>query len=168
MAPAFCKCRFLANVGVAGLRQSFPASSSCDCTNAKKHESKRRWLWNDSCSCKMKIVEGKNFVTRVKKLHGMMGKFKILSSNRDSQLPGSANLNVGSGRVASVQPMLGDANDDGLLENLDISFFASSLLNRPLYEIRFPNLDPDVVLDMNDHGVFNNLYTAGFGAVLGF
>ena len=58
--------------------------------------------------------------------------------------------------------ILGDANDDGVLNNLDINSFVLALTNPVQYQAMFPNVDPDVVLDMNDDGVFDNLDIAGF------
>ena len=64
--------------------------------------------------------------------------------------------------------LLGDANGDGVVNNIDISSFALALFNRPAYEMMFPTLDPDEVLDMNGDEIFNNLDIAGFASALGF
>ena len=62
--------------------------------------------------------------------------------------------------------ILGDANDDGVLNNLDIAWFVLALVDPSAYQAMFPDVDPDVVLDMNGDGVFNNLDIAGFVAAL--
>lgn len=64
------------------------------------------------------------------------------------------------------EPVLGDANDDGELNNLDIASFVLALTNLPAYQTIFPKVDPDVQLDMDGSGVFNNLDIAGFVAEL--
>ena len=64
--------------------------------------------------------------------------------------------------------LLGDANGNGVVNNLDIGPFATALFNPSMYQIIYPNLDPDVVLDMNGSGEFNNLDIAGFARALGF
>ena len=69
-------------------------------------------------------------------------------------------------RVAML--VLGDANGDGVLDNLDISAFGLALFNPTAYAAAYPGVDTDVVLDMNNDGVFNNFDIAGFGAALGF
>ena len=61
---------------------------------------------------------------------------------------------------------LGDANGDGVFDNLDIASFVLALTNPVAYQAMFPDVDPNVVLDMNDDGVFNNLDIAGFVAAL--
>ena len=68
----------------------------------------------------------------------------------------------------TVVPLLGDANGDGIVNNLDSMAFATALFNRSLYVSMYPNLDPDVVLDMNGSGELNNLDINGFAAALGF
>ena len=62
--------------------------------------------------------------------------------------------------------MLGDANDDGVFNNVDIASFVLALTNPVAYQAMFPDVDPDVVLDMNGDGVFNNGDIAGFVAAL--
>ena len=64
--------------------------------------------------------------------------------------------------------VLGDANGDGVVNNLDIAAFSLAVLNRPAYLSVYPNSDPESVLDMNGDGSLNNLDIVGFGAVLGF
>jgi hypothetical protein len=61
---------------------------------------------------------------------------------------------------------LGDANGDGVLNNLDIASFVLALTKPIAYQAMFPDVDPDLVLDMNCDGVFNNLDIAGFVAAL--
>ena len=61
---------------------------------------------------------------------------------------------------------LGDANDDGLLSNLDIASFVLALTNPVAYQAMHPNVDPDIVLDMNGDGFFSNLDIADFVAAL--
>ena len=63
---------------------------------------------------------------------------------------------------------LGDANGDGVLDNLDIAPFALALFDLPLYLIQFPGVAPDVVLDMNNDGIFDNLDITDFATALGF
>ena len=65
-------------------------------------------------------------------------------------------------------PVMGDANGDGLVNNLDIGAFSLALFSRSTYVAMFPATDPDSVLDMNNDGAFNNLDIAGFAAALGF
>ena len=62
--------------------------------------------------------------------------------------------------------VLGDANDDGEFNNLDIAAFVLALTDIVTYQAMFPNVDPEVVLDMNDDGKFNNLDIADFVAAL--
>ncbi len=69
-----------------------------------------------------------------------------------------------SGRPLEFQ--LGDANDDGVLDNFDISWFVLALTNPAAFQAAFPDVDPDVVLDMNGDGGFDNLDIASFVAVL--
>ena len=65
--------------------------------------------------------------------------------------------------VLSIVPItLGDANDDGVLNNLDIAWFVLALANRSAYEAMFPDVDPVYVLDMNQDGALNNLDIADF------
>ena len=75
---------------------------------------------------------------------------------------------VGLQLSAIEADLLGDANDDGLVNNQDIFAFALALFNRPMYESMFPDSDPVVVLDMNCDGKFNNQDIFGFAAALGF
>ena len=62
--------------------------------------------------------------------------------------------------------ILGDANGDGILNNLDIASFALALFNPVAYAVAFPEAEPDVVLDMNHDGVLNNLDIAAFSVAL--
>ena len=64
--------------------------------------------------------------------------------------------------------LLGDANRDGSVDNKDIFWFAMALFNRAMYEMSFPDYSPDVVLDMDGGGAFNNGDIQGFAAALGF
>ena len=74
------------------------------------------------------------------------------------------------GRVLSIHPTLnfivGDANVDGVFNNLDIGWFVLALTNQKAYRAMFSDVDPDVVLDMNGDGVLSNLDIAGFVAAL--
>jgi hypothetical protein len=65
---------------------------------------------------------------------------------------------------APLEP--GDANGDGVLNNLDIASFVLALTNPVAYQTMFPDVDPDVVLDMNGDGGFDNLDIASFVAAL--
>ncbi|WP_419195192.1 carbohydrate-binding protein [Novipirellula herctigrandis] len=60
--------------------------------------------------------------------------------------------------VVSPEPtvLLGDANDDGVFNNGDIGQFVNALLNPTIYQMMYPNVDPNVRLDMNGDGFFNN------------
>ena len=71
--------------------------------------------------------------------------------------------------IVAVEPgVLGDANDDGVLNNLDISAFVLALLNRTAYELMYPNVTPIIRLDMNNDGALNNLDISAFvAAILG-
>lgn len=60
----------------------------------------------------------------------------------------------------------GDANGDGVFDNLDIAPFVLALTNLPAYQAMYPNVDPDVALDMNFDGGFDNLDIADFVAAL--
>lgn len=64
--------------------------------------------------------------------------------------------------------LLGDANQDGDLNNLDIASFVMALFNRPAYLVAHPGVDPDLVLDMNSDGALNNLDIFPFVQSLGF
>ena len=68
-------------------------------------------------------------------------------------------LNQSSGLV-----ILGDADGDGVFNNQDIASFVSALTNQKAYQTMFPDVDPDVVLDMNGDGEFDNLDIADFVA----
>ena len=61
---------------------------------------------------------------------------------------------------------LGDANGDGVFNNLDIASFVLALTNPVAYQVMFPDADPDVALDMNQDEVFDNLDIASFVAAL--
>ncbi len=62
--------------------------------------------------------------------------------------------------------ILGDANGDGSLNNLDIASFVMALSNQAAYQAIFPETNPSIVLDMNGDGVFDNLDIAGFVSAL--
>lgn len=62
--------------------------------------------------------------------------------------------------------ILGDANNDGVLNNSDISSFVLALTNPVAYQALFSNVDVDTVLDMNQDGVFDNQDITGFVAAL--
>ena len=61
---------------------------------------------------------------------------------------------------------LGDADGDGIFNNQDIASFVLALTNPVAYQTMFPDIDPDVVLDMNGDGEFNNTDISGFVAAL--
>ena len=63
--------------------------------------------------------------------------------------------------------VLGDANDDGVLNNLDIGAFSDALFMPAVYAADYPDVDTDCLLDMNGDGAFNNLDITGFGTALG-
>lgn len=83
----------------------------------------------------------------------------------DPQFQGALNPD---GRILRVNRpvVLGDANNDGGFDNLDISSFVQALTDPAAYAAAYPDVDPDVVLDMNGDGVFNNQDIAGFVAAL--
>ena len=66
----------------------------------------------------------------------------------------------------SAVVILGDANDNGVFNNKGIASFVLALTNPVAYQAMFPDVDPDVVLDMNGDEVFDNLDIAGFVAAL--
>jgi hypothetical protein len=63
-------------------------------------------------------------------------------------------------------PAKGDADGNGVVNNLDIASFVLALTNPGAYAKANPGVDPDVVLDMNCDGMFSNLDIAGFVATL--
>ncbi len=65
-----------------------------------------------------------------------------------------------------IPTLVGDANGDGIFDNLDIASFVMALTNLPAYQAMHPGVNPDLVLDINDDGVFDNLDIAGFVALL--
>lgn len=69
-------------------------------------------------------------------------------------------------RLAASADVLGDANGDGVLNNLDLSSFVLALFNRPMYNMVYPTIDADVTLDMNGDGALNNLDISGFVTAL--
>ena len=71
-----------------------------------------------------------------------------------------------SGSILPTEIALGDANVDGVLSNLDIAPFVLALTNPVAYQAMFPDVDPNVVLDMNGDGGFDNADIAGFVAAL--
>ena len=93
-------------------------------------------------------------------------------TNVSTNFPATLTTRIGSIRlnaiVAVPELILGDADGDGVVNNLDIAAFALALFNRSAYQLMYPALDPDEVLDMNGDGVFNNLDISGFAAALGF
>ena len=69
-------------------------------------------------------------------------------------------------QTQAIADLKGDSNRDGYVNNVDIMGFAIALFNRPMYEMMYPDADPDFVLDMNRDTAFNNKDIAGFAAVL--
>ncbi len=63
-------------------------------------------------------------------------------------------------------PAKGDADGNGVVNNVDIASFVLALTNPGAYAKANPGVDPDVVLDMNCDGMFSNLDIAGFVATL--
>ena len=86
---------------------------------------------------------------------------RFAGTDNDSYID-DLNLQVGELSVA----VLGDANDDCVLNNLDIAAFVLALLNRTAYELMYPDVTPDIRLDMNNDGALNNLDLSGFVAAL--
>ena len=68
--------------------------------------------------------------------------------------------------MSGIRSLLGDANDDGEFNNLDIAAFVLALTDAKMYTLMYPNVDPDVVLDMDGDGLFDNLDLSGFVEVL--
>ena len=66
----------------------------------------------------------------------------------------------------AIADLKGDSNRDGYVNNRDIMGFAMALFNRPMYELMYPDVDPDFTLDMNRDGGFNNRDIAGFATIL--
>ncbi len=84
-----------------------------------------------------------------------------------NEMAGGAYTVVGGFLVeVGSELVVGDANDDGELNNLDIASFVLALINPVAYQAMFPDVDPDVVLDMNGDGGFDNLDIASFVAAL--
>jgi FtsP/CotA-like multicopper oxidase with cupredoxin domain len=52
--------------------------------------------------------------------------------------------------------VIGDANDDGVFTNTDIPAFVLALLEPSTYAAMYPDVDPDIRLDMNGNGLFSN------------
>ena len=70
--------------------------------------------------------------------------------------------------VLVVRSPSGDANADGVVDNLDISAFFLAPSMPAVYAAAFPGVTPDVVLDMNSDRVSNDLEIAGFGGALDY
>ncbi len=68
--------------------------------------------------------------------------------------------------LSPVLLVLGDADGNGALNNLDISAFVLALTMPAAYGAAYPAVDPDIVLDMNDDGRFDNLDIGSFVAAL--
>ena len=64
--------------------------------------------------------------------------------------------------------LLGDANDDGVIDFVDVNAFLQALFDPAAYAAMYPDVDPDVVLDMNNDGFLDFLDVGGFIAALGF
>ena len=73
-----------------------------------------------------------------------------------------------SNEATAAPPMTGDANGDGILNNLDITAFGLALFDPTTYAAMYPNAEPDIALDMNGDGVFDILDSTDFGVALGF
>ena len=86
----------------------------------------------------------------------------VLIFDEETSIPTTFTASQG----AIPEPVLGDANDDGELNNLDIASFVLALTSLPAYQAMFPNVDPDLQLDMDGSGAFNNFDIAGFVAAL--
>lgn len=69
------------------------------------------------------------------------------------------NISVSASPVTFV---LGDANDDGALNNLDILPIVLAFTNLPAYELMYPQIDVHERLDMNGDGIFSNEDLGGF------
>ena len=86
----------------------------------------------------------------------------VVNDEDGSIISGSTGLRA----VLTSVLVLGDANGDGVFNNLDIASFVLALTDQKAYQAMFPDVDTDVVLDMNCDGVFDNLDIAGFVAAL--
>ena len=69
---------------------------------------------------------------------------------------------------ASISRSLGNADDDGIVNNIDVLDLSQALSNSGACAAAYPGVDPDVVLDMNCDRVFNNLDIGAFETALGF
>ncbi len=84
-------------------------------------------------------------------------------------LDGDGNIQIAEWIELELIPtstLLGDANNDGVFSNLDIASFVLALTDPIAYQAKFPNVDPNVVLDMNHDGVVDNLDISAFVAAL--
>ena len=92
------------------------------------------------------------------------------TNNARIKIKGSGNIffDVNGANITVIEDLivLGDANDDGVFDNIDIASFVLALTDLPAYQAIFPDVDPDVVLDMNSDGAFDNLDIAPFVAAL--
>lgn len=84
------------------------------------------------------------------------------------EAPSAVDFNsfAGDQFMTIVLPAKGDADGSGKLNNEDIAAFVLALTNSKMYAKMFPGVNPDVVLDMNCDGIFDNLDIAGFVAAL--
>lgn len=84
----------------------------------------------------------------------------------DSGTFNSYSVLANMGELEILQFVLGDANGDGILDNGDINAFVMALLDPSGYGTAFPNIDPNVVLDIDGNGSFGNEDINGFIALL--
>ena len=89
------------------------------------------------------------------------GSVYLIYSGRGEDALGLVLLS-GPGPVQVPDVLVGDMNDDGAIDFLDIPAFILALQSRAAYIASFPNLDPDVSGDTNGDGVINFLDIAGF------
>ena len=77
--------------------------------------------------------------------------------------PNAVELDVTGTASSTLQiTVLGDANGDGRLTNVDIGPFLMALTNRAEYEIQYPLVDVNSVLDFTGDNLFTNVDIGGF------
>ena len=123
------------------------------------------WEWEES---EFDLVNDINSAARG--IRGGVWDDIALSLHSDSRFsitnPTDEGLNIGF-RVASDLVVRGDANDDGVFDNLDIFAFGLALgLGEGNYAAMYPGVDPNRQLDMNYDGTLNSLDISPFAQAL--
>ncbi|MEM9345538.1 MAG: choice-of-anchor tandem repeat NxxGxxAF-containing protein [Planctomycetota bacterium] len=87
--------------------------------------------------------------------------------NESGQVAYGFTLADGRSGIALWSPFLiGDLNDDGSLDNLDIDPFVMALIDAEGYAAAYPYRNPDLIGDFNRDGVLNNLDIYGLVSAL--